>query len=571
MSLEPGREVERYVVQGLLGEGGMAEVYRVRHGTLGTHHALKVLTISSRTVRERLIQEGRLQATLRHPNIVAVTDVITVDGAPGLLMEFIEGPALDTWLLSYRPTLEEALTVFSGILAGVRSAHNKGLIHRDLKPANVLMHIEDGSVVPKVADFGLAKAVEGDGGMAKTKSGTTMGTPAYMPPEQIRDASKVDKRADIFALGCILYELVCGRQTHQGDDIITLFNAIADAKYPAPRELVPDLPPHVEDAILGALELDAEQRIADCKAFQELLERPEGSDVRIPMPTILPEDGPGAEAARSMVSMASFEDVPASTSTAPSSQTWIGDPASDGGVPSKHAEVPSMLDSKDTFGREQTSEFQTELTQLRRQNMMMMGGTMFGLTAVVIVALTGIAIAIVIALGSGDETTVAEVETPVETPVDKTPPDPKKPEVKEPEVKEPEVKEPEVKEPEVKEPVKKTPTKKTPVKKTPVKKVVEVEPEIKKPPPPPPPPVETVPDPPAPAGGSIVLSGDARMVMLEGKAGKFKTNEFVPPGRYDIKAWFGAPQPVSAGSVTISDGDVVKLKCISLMAQCVKQ
>ena len=95
-ALEPGREVDRYVVQGLLGEGGMAEVYRVRHATLGTLHALKVLTIRSRSVRERLVLEGRVQATLRHPNVVAVTDVLVIDGAPGLLMEFIEGPALDT-------------------------------------------------------------------------------------------------------------------------------------------------------------------------------------------------------------------------------------------------------------------------------------------------------------------------------------------------------------------------------------------------------------------------------------------------------------------------------------------
>ena len=146
---------------------------------MGTPHALKVLTVPSRQVRRRLVEEGRLQATLRHPNIVSVTDVIDVEGAPGLLMELIEGPTLKQWFHRYDPSLAEALAVFRGVCAGVGHAHAHDLVHRDLTPGNILLQIEDDRMVPKVSDFGLAKVLDSPAAAHeyRTKSGATMGTP----------------------------------------------------------------------------------------------------------------------------------------------------------------------------------------------------------------------------------------------------------------------------------------------------------------------------------------------------------------------------------------------------------
>ncbi|MCB9677324.1 MAG: serine/threonine protein kinase [Alphaproteobacteria bacterium] len=269
--LSTGFEIDRYVVEEKLGEGGMAVVYRVRHATLGTRHALKVLTLTSRDVKERLIQEGKVQATLRHANIVAVTDVLDVDGSPGLLMEFIQGPALDHWLYHYQPSVEEAVTLFRGIVAGVGHAHEKGLIHRDLKPANVLLHVDDKGVHPKVTDFGLAKLTDSPNNR-RTRTGTTMGTPAYMSPEQIRDASAVDRRADIYSLGVILYELVCGKVPFHDDDIIELFTKVAAGDYPPPKSLRPDLPDNICEAIDAMMEVDRDHRASDCQSILEILD-----------------------------------------------------------------------------------------------------------------------------------------------------------------------------------------------------------------------------------------------------------------------------------------------------------
>ena len=269
--LEIGRQIERYEVEEALGEGGMAFVFKVRHLKLGTLHALKVLKVGGPAIQERLVREGKVQASLKHANILAVTDVIDVDGAPGLLMEYVGGGSLDQWLEGRRPTTAEAESIFRGILAGVGRAHKAGLIHRDLKPGNVLMEDGEDGFVPKVADFGLAKILADTGGRNATRSGVGMGTPAYMSPEQIRDAKNVDGRADIFALGCILYELVCGSSPFQRGDVLSIFAAIADGRYVPPEEHVPGLPGHLGAAMRACLHADRERRVADCAGLLAIL------------------------------------------------------------------------------------------------------------------------------------------------------------------------------------------------------------------------------------------------------------------------------------------------------------
>ncbi|MEQ1506208.1 MAG: serine/threonine-protein kinase, partial [Myxococcota bacterium] len=275
--LAEGQVVERYTVVERIGRGGVARVYKVRHNTLGSLHALKVLRKQSDQMNHRLVLEGKVQAALRHPNVVAVTDVIEVEGNPGLVMDYIEGPSLDKWLAANRPDLAQAEAIFRGIVAGVGKAHRLGLVHRDLKPANVLLATdEDGTLVPKVADFGLAKILAGDddeeGGHAHTQSGTTMGTPAYMAPEQVRDSKSVDQRADIFALGCILYELVTGVSPFYHPDLFAIFSALASGTYTPPQALVPSLPPRVLNAIAGCLTVHREARIHSCGVLQRVLD-----------------------------------------------------------------------------------------------------------------------------------------------------------------------------------------------------------------------------------------------------------------------------------------------------------
>ncbi len=272
MKLDLGQTVDRYIVEAVIGAGGTAMVYRVRHNHLGTYHALKVLSLSSDAIRERMLREGQYQATLQHLNIVAVTDVIDLGGAPGLLMEYIDGPSLEMALTKFKITMGGAETLFMGIVAGVRQAHKAGLVHRDLKPANVLLAKDlAGMFVPKVTDFGLAKVLQSDPSVAHTRSGIAMGTPSYMAPEQIRDARTVDQRADVWSLGCILYELFTRQRAFPGEEALPIYNAVTGAEYVPPRKLLPDMPDRLDSAIRGCLTLERDFRIPDCETLLAVL------------------------------------------------------------------------------------------------------------------------------------------------------------------------------------------------------------------------------------------------------------------------------------------------------------
>lgn len=271
-----GATLERYVVREQLGQGGAAVVYRVEHETLHTQHALKVLTVQSKGLRERLVREGRVQAQLDHPNAVTVRDVLDVDGAPALLMDFVDGPNLEDWLDEQPTDVPSLLRLFRGIVEGVRAAHEQGLIHRDLKPANVLLQATPEGLRPMVADFGLAKAiVDGSPDQGATRSGTAMGTPAYMSPEQIRDSSTVDYRADIWALGCILYTMLTRTEPFQGADIVETYNRVSSAKFEDPRTLCSSMPPSAVSLIQRCLQADQTQRLQSCDDLLQLLDAAE--------------------------------------------------------------------------------------------------------------------------------------------------------------------------------------------------------------------------------------------------------------------------------------------------------
>jgi serine/threonine protein kinase len=283
--LEVGQVVGGYKVERSVGAGSMGEVYRVRHVERGTLHAMKYLPLPARKIRQRLMREAQLQTRLSHPNVVTLTEVIEVDGDPALVMELVEGPSLAVWLETNKPSLPEAEAIFRGIIAGVAHAHRRGLVHRDLKPGNVLLARTNTGLVPKVADFGIAKVLDASAPITSptggiTRTGMSLGSPAYMAPEQIRDARLVDQAADMWSLGCILYELVCGARAFAGPDVLAVMNAVQAAAYRPPRDLRDDLPERFVKTIEGCLRTDREERFENADEVLEALD--EGSPVTLP-------------------------------------------------------------------------------------------------------------------------------------------------------------------------------------------------------------------------------------------------------------------------------------------------
>ncbi|MCB9675188.1 MAG: protein kinase [Alphaproteobacteria bacterium] len=262
--LESGRVLDRYVVRDRIGMGAMGALYRVEHVQLGSRHALKVLHQTSPSVRGRLIREGQAQSRLQHANVVPVTDVVDVDGSPGLIMELVDGPSLSAWLDAHGPPpLPIVARLGEQIIRAVAAAHAAGIVHRDLKPRNVLIAETDEGPTAKVCDFGLALwRAEGEEGRAGP-----LGTPGYMAPEQIRDASRVDARSDIFSLGAVLYELATGRRAFEAPDLLEVWSRIGEGRYTAPEVHRPDLPEPMCDTIARALEVDPDDRFPDCQAL----------------------------------------------------------------------------------------------------------------------------------------------------------------------------------------------------------------------------------------------------------------------------------------------------------------
>lgn len=208
MKIVSGSQFGKYIVDSLIGTGGMAEVWQARDVSSGREVALKVLFSRAPQIRERLFREAHAQSVMHHPNVLSIVEVIDVDGAPGLVLPLVKGTDLGTLLQQHRPTRQEALAIFCAIVDGVGHAHQHGMIHRDLKPSNVLLQSVGDQLVPCICDFGLVKDTNST---TMTRSGLMMGTISYVAPEQILNAAGVDHRADLFSLGVILVELLTGQ------------------------------------------------------------------------------------------------------------------------------------------------------------------------------------------------------------------------------------------------------------------------------------------------------------------------------------------------------------------------
>ena len=267
-----GQSLGPYVIAAGLGEGGMGEVYRARDTRLGRDVAIKILPRLFTTDPEHLARferEARLLAALNHPHIGAIYGLEELEGAPALVLELIDGDTLAERIDQGALPLAEALTVAAQIADALDTAHEKGIVHRDLKPANIKI-TRDGVV--KVLDFGLAKAAGGDSPgvdltqsptitVGGTRGGVILGTPAYMSPEQAR-GKPVDKRTDIWAFGCVLFEMLTGRLAFLGDTLPDTMAAILE-RQPDWTTLPDATTANVRRLLQRCLEKNVKQRLRD--------------------------------------------------------------------------------------------------------------------------------------------------------------------------------------------------------------------------------------------------------------------------------------------------------------------
>src|SRR5687768_2314218 len=271
-----GQRLGAYEVGPLIGAGGMGEVYRARDAKLHRDVAIKVLLPAVAADAERLARfsrEAQVLASLNHPGIAHIHGLEESASGPFLVMELVEGPTLADRIKQGPLPVDEATGIARQIAEALEAAHERGVIHRDLKPANIKV-CDDGTV--KILDFGLAKALDpGTGNRepgsiansptitspAMTQAGLILGTAAYMSPEQAK-GRVVDKRTDVWAFGCVLYEMLTGRRAFDGEDVTDTIAAVVRGE-PDWSALPQDTPSQIRLLLKRCLDKDRRTRIAD--------------------------------------------------------------------------------------------------------------------------------------------------------------------------------------------------------------------------------------------------------------------------------------------------------------------
>ncbi len=258
---------DKYLVERVLGVGGMGVVVEAVHLELHEARAIKVMlpeALEEKDAVERFVREARAASRLKSEYVARVHDVGKLDnGLPYIVMEHLEGSDLRMLLKSRgRISVEEAVHYALQACEALAEAHSVGIIHRDLKPGNLFLTTRgDGSPCVKVLDFGISKQI-GIDDEEMTKTHTVLGSPEYMSPEQLRTPRGVDARTDIWSLGVILYRLVTGELPFKGENITALVSLVLQSKPAAPSSLVPELPPEIDAVILRCLERDLTERWA---------------------------------------------------------------------------------------------------------------------------------------------------------------------------------------------------------------------------------------------------------------------------------------------------------------------
>src|SRR6266849_4353464 len=270
------RRIGKYIIKRELGRGGMGAVYLAEQPGLGREVAIKELILSAvadPTALKRFMQEAQVMARTSHPNLVQVHDLEQIGDANYIVLEFVRGKSLRDRINQGNLPLPQTFAVMHGVLQALDYAHKHAIVHRDMKPENVLMS-DEGDV--KVADFGIARLTDDSGaGSTATKTGTTVGTPQYMSPEQVA-SSKVDGRSDLYSAGIMFYELVVGQPPFTASDAdgpFTLMAKHVQAPPKPPSVLRPGLDNALEEVILKSLSKRPEERYQTGQEFDDAMTR----------------------------------------------------------------------------------------------------------------------------------------------------------------------------------------------------------------------------------------------------------------------------------------------------------
>ena len=293
MTLASGSRLGSYEVLSALGAGGMGEVYRAHDTKLGRDVAIKLLPDTFAHDSERVARfkrEAHILASLNHPHIAGIHGLEEAEGSAFLVLELVDGQSLAERLAAGALPISEAMAFGRQIVDALETAHEKGIIHRDLKPANIMLNV-DGQV--KVLDFGLAKAEGGDAGgkavglthsptlsLAATQAGMILGTAAYMSPEQAK-GRPADKRSDVWAFGCVLYEMLTGNRAFDGEDVSDTLAAILRAE-PDWTKFSTEVPPHIRSIVKRCLEKDRKARIPDMSVVRFMMVEAIGTPAATP-------------------------------------------------------------------------------------------------------------------------------------------------------------------------------------------------------------------------------------------------------------------------------------------------
>jgi eukaryotic-like serine/threonine-protein kinase len=270
--------IGNYRVVKLLGEGGMGVVYLAQHPVIGRKVAIKLLhavLARDQDIVSRFFNEARAIHMIAHENIVEILDFgQTTDGQPYFIMEFLEGEALSD-AVARGPMPPEQVAVIGGQMCrALGAAHAKGIVHRDLKPHNVQMITKpDGSPSAKILDFGVAKILASPDGAqsVKTRTGSLMGTPLYMSPEQCKGAGTLDHRTDIYSLGVMLFEMLAGRPPFTAEGVGELFAKHMLEEAPSLLDFAPQVPPHMAAAVMRSLQKEPRDRFESMEEFRKAL------------------------------------------------------------------------------------------------------------------------------------------------------------------------------------------------------------------------------------------------------------------------------------------------------------
>ena len=266
----------KYRLDRLLGQGGMGSVFAAENMLTGKRVAIKCMNAEIATNAEasnRFLREAKASARIRHPNVVDVYDVLQVDGSFYLIMELLEGESLAEFLTREAIPLPRLLKLLLGAMRGVVAAHREGVIHRDVKPENIFLAREgdDAQVVPKVLDFGISK-IQDTQEIALTAPGSALGTVLYMATEQLVGAANVDARADVYAFGVILYQVITGRLPFMAESFSALVLRIMTEQPVPVRQLRPDVPARLSQLIEWAMAKQRDDRLPSVEVLIHELE-----------------------------------------------------------------------------------------------------------------------------------------------------------------------------------------------------------------------------------------------------------------------------------------------------------